>query len=361
MVGRLLAKLGILLDNVVIFGILLSLAVGGTTVFLFGDGATKVLVDQMLAREQILTLAGANAIGGFFQAAGTSLAILATDQAIATGTGRIQDTLQTYIDRWDPTPVDGIIVTDDQGTVTYNANPEQRNTMVGFNVADRPYFSWAKTAEPGEFRVSAVVISAGGASQGTAVIPVATPLVDDTGRFRGTVVLAVSLQKLTETFVEPLNISERSELYVLRDDGMTFIAPQKELIGQTVFQRIEEHPFLGDSVIANLVRTKLAEAGTEGTIRLAYPKSFNQVVPLEERLVAYHALAIADQRFYLALTTPVSDAIAYLTPFYLRGLAILVLFFGALTFYFIRLSRKLGQIEEDRKHGWRHAKSSPVT
>jgi hypothetical protein len=183
-----------------LFFILIAVAI----YFLLGKQAADVLIEQMLHREQTVARSGANSIEVFFNLYGKAVSFLGETPEIInynTGTGT---ELTNFFNRWSNTPVEGIGLTDENGVFVYFAN-KKNESSIGIDVSEREYFKWAKSAKRGDLFVGVPVRAKTGGIEGQYIIPLATPVLDPQGKFKGVLIAGVLTSDLVELYKSSQN------------------------------------------------------------------------------------------------------------------------------------------------------------
>jgi C4-dicarboxylate-specific signal transduction histidine kinase len=302
--------------------------------FYFGLGtyAKNALVEQMLHREQANVRAGASAMGTFFKLVGNSAVRISSRDEVITPSSETDGVFTRFIYQWgQDSPVTSIILVDKTGKVIKAAYSELEG-QVGISVADRDYFVWAKDAPAGEFHISGAIISRLRQGENYYVVPVASPVIDENGEFKGVLVVGVSLNRLTEQYLNHLKISDNTEIHLVNKDGTFLYTSFKELLGKNLFEYIQSHPFLGSEALVTEIKKRMADR-REGKALVAYPTVAGQALPLKARMLAYGPVFIEGHDWILVIATPVEDALISMGPFYIRfviGMAVAFLLLLAL-------------------------------
>ena len=305
----------------------------------FGTSARAALIEQMLHREQIIARSGANSIETFMNLVGNSITI------IAKGTPTPED-LDVFTEKWNDTPVVGIILTDASGEVIVNSN-RTGELGTGVNLSDRDYFIWAKTAAEGQVYVSAPVISRLGTSKGKFIVLISSPVVEN-GEFKGVLAGAALLSDVPGYFLEPLKISPATRIYLLDDSGVILSSGVPQLIGVNYIDYLASNPFLGSVATVPTFKKALASK-EEGKIDIALQDETNQ--KLTRYLIAYTPLLLnGDERHWLlAVATPAEDALVYMGPIYARQFVAIIVAFLAVLALGIRLAKVIAYREARQK------------
>lgn len=326
-------------ENIFVFSAIFFVALGFIFYVVLGRGAVESLTEQMLHREQVITRSGAGAIEGFFELAGKSLVILAKNQDIISQDKNSQKTLEEFVSYWQSTSIVEAIIVDKEGKILFVGNKTPSEFVTGVSVADRDYFIASKKAKAGGVFVGKPLLPRLGAFGGQLLIPVSTPIFDK-GEFKGVLAVGVLLSKLTNDYLNPLKISRDTEVYIVSSDGELLYAPFKETVGKNIFQQVSENPFLGSEVLMGEVKKRL-ERGGEGKIDIVYPKSLTDLT-FKRRLITYSPIEVGKRRFFLAVATPIEDALIFIGPIYTRQVAFLIIVFLALIAFSIRVAKMAG-------------------
>ena len=299
--------------------------------FVLGRGAKTSLVEQMLHREQIIARSGAASIEEFFKRTGKG------ETTLVETTNITQEDLDVFIDIRKDLPIGGIGVTDASGRFTATADP-QGVSAVGVDISDRDYFIWAKTAKTGEVFISSPVTSRGGSTLGDYIVLVVVPVIKN-GEFKGVLATAVDLNRLTEDYLKPLLISENTRIYLINTQGTILASNIRSLIGVNYLDYIAQKPFLGDKIVGEELRKRLA-VREEGKLNLALPNE-REEGKLTPFLIAYSPVVYkpSGDFWLLAVATPESDALLFISPIYTRQIMIFVLVFFAILILAVRFSK----------------------
>ena len=279
-----------------------------------GASSIKSLVEQMLHREQVIVRSGASSISSFIDLTSRSLLILSSNNII---TPKI---LQDFVDNWSDTPVAGIILTDIQGQIKLTASNAEKLSLGG-NVSDRDYFIAASGSPPGTISFGKPFVSRVPGAGQTFKIPVATPLYSN-NKFIGVLTVSISIPSLTEKYLEPLKISPRTGIYLFNSNGDVFNGTTQEVVNQNIFHIVDEHPFLGDKIVMPLIRQKLT-SNQESKLDIVIPDF--STGKLTRTLIASSPVKLnSSTKWILAITTPIDDALIFISPFVLRNVILLI-------------------------------------
>jgi len=330
----------------------LILLISGAIYVLLGKQASDSLVEQMLHREQLSARAGAGSLESFFILYGKAQSSFSTRREIISPAENTNESLYNFIARWEGTPVAGVIFVDTSGRVKYNGN-RQNAPDVGADVSDRSYFVWGKTAKKGEVLVSEPIISRLGASKGKYVVTVSTPVIAGDGSFEGLLAGAVILGELTDQYLDPLKISDKTRIYLVDNDGIILSSPVEKLIGVNYLDYILKSGIPGSQKVYEILKGSL-ESNDEGKMDLALPDETKNGF-LTRYLIARAPVNVGGEHWTLGVATPASDALEYLAPFYFKNLGIAGLAFLAFLMIAIRVAKVVGYKEaveaEHEAHG----------
>jgi len=309
---------------------------------ILGKGARNALVEQMLHREQSSARAGASSIATFFELTGNTLVAMSNRDEIITFSPQADALLESAMLKWKDTPVTSVVLIDKNGKVI-NASYSELLGEMGISVADREYFIWAKNAEGSEFYVSPAIKSRL-RGESYYVVPVVSPVIDKEGNFNGVLAFGVSIDQLTDQYMNHLKISDKTEIYITKHDGNFIYAPTEELLGANFFEFIEEHPFLGSKIIIGKLRERL-ENVQEGKLKMAYPENVGTAFPLKARLIAYSPVFVRDREWILVIATPIEDALISITPIYFKQAVSVLIIFLAFLGLSVRFAKVYGYKE----------------
>lgn len=342
MFKRLTLRFSNLFNSIFFFAFLLLVFLGFISYLILGKGARNALVEQMLHREQSSARAGASSIATFVELAGNTLIAMSNRDEIITPGSQTDILLESTMLKWKGTPITSIILTDKNGKVI-NAAYREILGEVDISVADREYFIWAKNAESSEFYVFAAIKSRL-RGENYYVIPVVSPVIDKEGNFNGALAFGVSIDQLTNQYMNHLKISDKTEIYIAKYDGNFIYAPTEELLGKNLFEYIEEHPFLGSGIIIEELKERL-ENVQEGKLEVAYPENIGTAFPLKTRLIAYSPVFVQDREWILVIATPIEDVLVSMTPIYFRQAASVLVIFLAFLGFSVRFAKVYGYKE----------------
>ena len=345
-----------LYNNIFVFSAVFFAGLGIAIYILMGKGAASMLSEQMLHREQVITRSGASAIQNFLVIYGNSVSLTAQNDLIVSKNLKEPETiLKKLVESFKGTPVSGFLLVDENGKAVLNLNISGQGLLSAESLEDRDYFIWSKTAKSGEVFLGKPVISRLGASKGKMIVPVSSPIFR-AGKYAGVLTSAVVLSDLTSGFLNPLKISEKSEVYLIGNDGAIIYSDRfQEPVGKNVFTYLGDNSFLGSKYIKSEVQ-KALEGKKEGKARVVYP-IFDQSGKFLERLVAYAPINLGNGQFwYLAVSTPIKDALIFMAPFYTRQIILTILIFIAILIYSVRFSRTVGFREG---HNLYHKENKP--
>jgi hypothetical protein len=319
-----------------LFGLLL-LILAMALYLLLGKQASDTLIEQMLHREQVAARAGAKSVETFFDLFGKSLPGLASRVEIENSEN-VQESLESYVERWKDTPLSGVIFVDSEGIVKFNAT-EGGGMSVGTIVSDRAYYTWAKTAKKGDIFVSEPVISRIGSSSGKFIVVVATPVVGGNSEFAGLLAAAIVVEELRE-YVNPLKISDKTRIYIVNKDGVIITSPVEKLTGVNYLDYIKESGIPGSLKVVEILKESI-ESNQEGKMDLVLPNESKNGI-LTRYLIARAPINIHGVHWVLAVATPVDDALEYLAPLYFRNLGIVAIAFLAFLLIVARIAKVKG-------------------
>lgn len=335
--------------NLAVLSIFGLSVIGLSIYFLFGKGAYDLVIEQTLHREQVVVRAGTVSFSSIFDITGNSLVFLAQSPRIRGFNESTTEALDEFMDSWKDSFIEGIVLTDEEGIIKFFSNTQNIGS-VGVSIADRDYFKWAKDSKPGKYQIFSPVLSRLGITKGKYIVPVAAPIYSKDGTFKGVLVSPILVSKITEYFLDPIKISESTRIYIVDKEGVLIFSPYENLLGKNYISLIEESNFLGSKKTAEILKER-TQSNEEGKLDIQLPNA--KTANLERFLIAHSPIEIGNNHWTLIAATPVKEALAFMMPFYIKGvimLGILVIVFLVIA---IRISKVVGFIEaseSEHKH-----------
>jgi hypothetical protein len=283
----------------------------------------KVLVEQMLHREQVVARAGAKSFENFLTYLGFQLSTYSSRRAIINIESSTQQSLDELVQTWSGTPMVGVALTDANGVTLLNSNSEDVRS-IGVDLGDRDYFKELKNdPSPGKIAFGEPTMSALGVSKGQYIVPVAVAVVDGAGRFKGVLASSMLLTEATKLYLDPLKISPETRIYLISSRGRILSAPNPTLSGQNYFEYLEKKNYK----YTEELKSKMLDVLTKGG-----EQKLDVYLPEEPDLTPTRFLIATDVIAYgngkgwtLAVASPADEAFAFAGPF--ANYSALTLFF----------------------------------
>ena len=238
-------------NNIFIFGGILAAGLAISFYLMLGRGAAAALTEQLLHREQVITRSGAKYLESYFAVVSRSVVVLANSEDLKEQGTNTHTLLNKFIDTWTDTSFVGVLVADSEGIVQYTGN-RARISSQGESVRDREYFNWALDAKEWDVKVFSPVISRLGETRGKYIIPIAAPILDGGGSFKGVATAAVLISDLAHDYVAPLQISDQTRSYLVAENGEVWFGSGGDLVGKNVLDELTGS-FLGSDVLKSKV------------------------------------------------------------------------------------------------------------
>lgn len=304
------------------------------------DKTQASLKEQTFLREQAITRSGAKSIESFLNLTGKSLILLAKSPGVASESPKTQEVLEEFVSNWEDTPIIGVVLSDKDGIIQYSSG-KLGIVKPGTLITDRDYFVWAKNAREGEFLVGEPILPRGLADP-QFILSLATPVYQD-GEFKGVLGAAILLSELTEVYLDPLQISQGTQVYLLSSDGVVLHSPYPKLAGENIAELLRQHSFIGNEAIIKMIEQRLHKA-EEGSFELAWPASYGGT-ELTKYLLAYSPVRLSNQSWSLAIATPIDDTLAFYKPYRIlkKVSFFIVLLFTIVFSVFIVLAVRIAQ------------------
>lgn len=283
----------------------------------------KVLVEQMLHREQVVARSGAKSFENFLTYLGFQLSTYSSRSAIVNVNSSTQASLDELVATWSGTPMVGVALTDANGVTLLNSNTENIRS-IGVDLSDRDYFIELKNdPSPGKIAFGDPTISALGISKGQYIVPVAAAVVDGQGRFKGVLASSMLLSEAAKLYLEPLKISPETRIYLISGSGKILSAPNPTLSGQNYFEYLEKRNYKYSEELKSQMIEVLRKGGEQ---------KLDVYLPEEPDLTPTRFLIATDVITYgngkgwtLAVASPAEEAFAFAGPF--SNYSALTLFF----------------------------------
>lgn len=289
---------------------------GATAVYCVqGKTTQKALIEQMLHREQLITRSVAISLEDFLNDMGHDLAYFSTSEEIKAG-GSAKAFVDSISSRPDIATI-GVITVDENGIVTEDYNKVFAPDL-GSDVSDREYFLWSKTAKSGNYYIANPVVSRVGLTKGQYVIPITVPVFDNNGKFDGAIVCVVSLRKLIDTYIKPLRVSDKTDVYMINSKAELIFSTVPEFMGISLTEITENFSFSGEKKVQEMFMAEFAKPTDEGKLDIEIP-DMDQKGRLVRHLITYSGIDIgssSDSKWYLVISTPASDAFIFAGIFY---------------------------------------------
>lgn len=309
-------------------------------------GAENSFVEQMLHRQQAAVRLGSSSIESFFGFLGSGAVVLADNPRILSSNLEAELAMQNFVQRWKKTPVGGggVLLTDENGRLRVIANVEGVEEAAT-DFSGRQYYQWAREAQKGEVFYGNPIISKAGTSEGKFIIPVATPVIDDNGSFRGVLVVGALVEDLGECCLDSIRFVDSARVYLVKKDSTLIYGPEKDLVGEELISSIEENTFFGSEKALRLLRQSLEDVEKEGKIETIMPKNADGIFPVQRVLISHSPVVVGEQEWFLAMVVPRMEALSFIAPFVVRGAGVILFAFFALLLLTVKIARIKGHEE----------------
>jgi hypothetical protein len=314
-------RFAVLITFTVVFLVMLSCLL----YYAMGRGATYSLTQQFLVRQKTITKTGANSITSLLDLSSKTLILLTEDDDLAFVTVNTQERMQTFIENWSSTPVIAILRLDSKGNRIAAATNIDKIKLEGtIDKSDAKCIGWAETAKPGEICFTDPGIpSQEEAKQFGYVIGMVTPI-HAKNKYNGSLVLGISLNKLTESYLDSLRVTDDTFASILTSDGNIIYTDNPDFLTKNLLEQLRQNIFLGSTIIVDDVEQilKTGEAGFWDVV-LPQPVDYR----LQRMLVAYAPIQVGDGHWMLITRTPYFQALQMITPFYTRQIGVMAVGF----------------------------------
>jgi len=280
----------------------------------------------------------------FLDLSQTTFALLGdqlSDSPVPLNPGYIQDKLDKFISTWRNTALVEAVFVDNKGRLLVVSNDPEYRSLPSIDVSDREYFIWSQTARPGEIYLGLPILTRAGAFRGQYIVPVATPIFRN-GQFVGTLGMAISVNNLAKSFLDPFKLTDSSRIYLIDTRGVLLYSPFPELQGIDYLEYLDEHPFPGSQFVRKELE-KRAQSLESGTLQVILPNAETKFLSL--MIIAHQPIVSESGHWLLAMATPLGPTLKLTAfPYIKQLLAVLILIFTFLLFHhFSAPKRKKGR------------------
>lgn len=284
---------------ILIFGLLLIIVLGTAFYAFSARGTRDKIAQQVMDKQKIISRAEVSNITIFFEKFGDGVATLAQINSVVRLNAEALNDLNVFMDqRRDSGIIGGVVLTDKEGIVKFNANV-LRTSEVGESWADRQFFTWAKTeAKKGEYYISRPMVGRLGVVQDQTLIAVASPVYRN-DKFSGVVASSVKLEPLFERFFGLMKLSDQTSVYVIDETGnIVFTNSNQQTTSYQSFKEKFED---------------LLSSNREGQFTT------------DKYLVAYAPISLGIQKWLLINFSPIQEAVEQAKPVYIPQTAMFIL------------------------------------
>lgn len=328
-----------------------------------GKIAKNVAEEQMLHRETVLVRAEAIIVKNFFADREKKLLYLSTLPEVINKTrGALLDTyLKDVLIATRSEAITDVTLVDENGIVLERAS--NYNEKIGDNISDQAHFIAAKDIKnKGKIIYSSVMDSTlVGLEKGSKIIVLVAPLWKGT-TFKGVINLVVSLTDLAKYYLEPLKVTDSTNVYIFDNNGSVIASTTPKFVGINLIEYAKEYKWDGYEYFISVMQ-KITNS-EDGKAIMNFRLDNGTVT---QRLAAYTPIQVSNNQtvFELAIGISAQDAMPYVNIFYrnqllnlifyiisLIGMLMLVIWIGALNeknAYLEGYSKGKGKINNGRK------------
>lgn len=273
-------------------------------------------IDQQYRKEELATISGANSIHIFLETAGNSLLLLSRNPSVINQGTDIQTILNNFATDWSKSPIIGAARFDKNGDINFftnNIGASLDGEVSNISMVDRSYLTWAKTAEEGSTYLGKPELPPIKSANWSFIIPLLTPIYKD-GEFNGVLALAISLPRLTATYLDPLQVSPGSRAYLVHSDSTVVgtVSGYEGLVGTNYLQYLKDNPYPGSEKAIQSFSKALIDNDTGEMDLILYSPTRDDY---ERFLIAYTPVMYEDQHWTIGLAAPISDVEREIAPF----------------------------------------------
>ena len=292
------------------------LLIGGSVYYFLDKNVRESLAEQILHRQQIAVRSSSIAVHGFFETVEKSMIFMSKEQDLLSFNTDSQNIMDRYIDEWEDTPIASIIQINTKGDIIRSSDDKNGLLGVEVNVSDREYFQLAmQKKENDEEKVifaDPFIAKDVGGYKDAFILPMAIPMFEN-GEIKGVFAVGISVSHLKEEYLNPLKISENSQIYFINEKG-TFISSYfPELMGKNIDEVLQGTDFPEKEDFISLIKDRLGTK-EEGKFNVTLPSEFNKLTNYRKMLFSYSPIDCGDGMGYLAIGTPLKHIDYYINP-----------------------------------------------
>jgi len=321
--------------------------------------AVDSLTQQYMDQQKSVTQMGAISISSFIDLTSKTLVLLPEDTDLVFVTDDTQERMQTFVDKWSSTPVVVFFRFDSEGNrVLAATNVDQVEYKGVDNKSNEACIEWAITAQLGEICFTDIDVPGHEEEKQLGyVFGMVTPI-HVNGKFDGSLVLGISLDKLTEVYLDNLRITDDTIVSIITPKGDIVYSDNADYINKNILELLRENLFLGSPVIVDDVEQML-KTNKAGVGDLALPKPFD--TQLLRMLISYAPIQVNNSYVMLVTRTPIYPALQMITPFYLGSVAFVVVMLLALLLLVVGVTKGMAYREGFVGHGRLHGEKQKET
>lgn len=308
---------------------------GGVIYYFLDKRVEASLVEQILHRQQVSVRSGWISTRSFFNNVQKSMIFLSKNKDIFAVNKQSQIVLEDYIDEWKNTPLVTVILVNSDGKIIYSADNKDMFLNQPVGVSDRDYFISAVNSNKSEvFMGDPIIARDVGGYKDALILPLSIPLFEN-GEVNGVLGVGILIQDLVKEYIEPLKISENSQIYFLSSNGTFISSFYPELVGKNIEEVFKSLDHENKELILDLIRNILATK-EEGKVDIKFPKDFQETSGQKRILFSYSPVEYGTKTGVLIAGTPFDHIYNFIGPifsFYSLSLIIFVLYIVLFTFF----------------------------
>lgn len=313
-------------------------------------------IDQVYHEEELIASSGANSIQVFLEMAENSLLILSRNPHIANLNIDTQKVLDEFVVDWAGTPIIGLSLFDKDGKIIHTSNnigDETSGIVNSLVYSDRDYFVWAEKAIEGDVYLGKPIFPKVKSPNLQYLLPIVTPIYRN-GEFDGALFVAISLPKLTATYLDPLQVSPNARVYLMHPDStiMATMSGYEGYVGLNYIEYLRNNPHPGsEEAIQGLTKALSDEDGGK-LDTILYSPSNGEFIRF---LITYYPMIHDGNHLTVALAVPYDDINNSLAPFKKGGISLISLFvvvgitLSAIGMLFSKIKRKIFNLRSNKE------------
>lgn len=305
--------------------------------------ASEALLDRALDRQLKLNKTGAVVISQFINLSAKSLSLMHKyGYELTCNPASCHDTLVSFANRWENSPILDIGVSDKNDILVDNYNFDGISG-IGTDLSQRDYLHEVKKLDQGEVHISRPIVSLLGITKDKYIFTLSTPLYES-GEYSGAVIVAIQIEDFIKQYFDFAQDDDH-HVFLLDKEGYVLVASQNinekndYLIGKNVFELLNENSFYNSDVVAEQLKEMIG-SNTPQSNKMLLPEALTGKI--KNNLVTSAPVSLTNSRqgtWTLIIMTPPDSVLSHLAPIYIEQITWLVIVFFLLLFFVMSMMK----------------------